>query len=89
MLDSKPEETNNTSYKALNEDLKCRVGEKRWKMIYILIWRNLVVPEGRRGSAAICSSGLGSWSRNQCPVPRRGRPDPGLLLLADTLLSPR
>lgn len=68
MLDSKPEETNNTSYKALNEDLKCRVGEKRWKMIYILIWRNLVVPEGRRGSAAICSSGLGAGAETSvCP----------------------
>lgn len=72
LLDSKPEEINKTFYKALNEDFKCHVGNKRWKMIYVLTLRNLVAREGKRGSEAICSSGLGSWSRNQSPSSQMG-----------------
>lgn len=72
MLDSKPEEINNTSYKALNEDLKCRVGEKRWKMIYILIWRNLVVLRAREAVQPFALQGLGAGAETSVLSPGGG-----------------
>ena len=57
-------------------------------MIYILILRNFVIHEGKRGSAAIGFPGLRSLSRNQYPShPDGERLDPEFLFNTDALLN--